>query len=147
MEVEGEESINLMTIHLRLSLVAFLLLLPALSRAQASSGDDVCLGFSFGAWNPPLDWRGAGHGDPPTEKSLQRAPDGRDWAVDLPAAGRDSTLLLFPSWWPAGVSVVVPQRALAVGDTVRAEAIALVADGRKTAPRSQVLVRRVTCRR
>src|SRR6476620_1590518 len=137
-----------MTAHRTLSLLAFAAILatPSSLRAQASTGDDVCFGFSFGTWNPPLDWRAAGHGDPPSEKSLQRSPTGRDWAADLPT-GRDSTLVLFPAWWPAGVAVVLPRAALALGDTVHGEAIALVADFRKQPPKAPVTARRVPCHR
>src|SRR4051812_15475819 len=121
----GDEgrSINHMSIHLSLSwlVCACVIAMPSRARAQSAPGDDVCLGFSFGAWTPLLDWRAAGHGDPPSEKTLQHAPSGRDWASDL-ATGQDSTLFLFPAWWPAGVAVVFPHRALAVGDTVRGRA-------------------------
>ena len=137
-----------MRIFLRASLLALtaMLVLSASLAAQARDSSDVCLGFSFGAWAPPLDWRAAGHGEPPSEQSLQHAPNGRDWAADLPF-GRDSTLILFPAWWPAGVAIKIPQHTLSPGDTVRGEAVALVADGRSKPPRASVLARRVPCRK
>ena len=74
-----------------------------------------------------------------------QAPGGRDWASEL-LTGRDSTLMLFPQWWPAGVVIDfrVPSTR---GDTLRGTATALVADGRRTAPVAPVLAWAVPCQR
>jgi hypothetical protein len=117
------------------------------TRTPAPSVDEnACFGFSFGKWTPPLDWQAAGHGSPPSEKILQHAPDGRDWAADLTDSA-DSALVLFPSWWPAGVLVRLPKRLPVVGDTLRGRATALIADGRRQAPTAEVRAWAVPCRR
>ena len=100
------------------------------------AAEEECFGFSFGAWTPALDARAAGHRpaapeQPPRPPEAQ-ASGGRDWAIRL-GAGRDTTLLLFPAWWPAGVAVRFPDGIDARRDTVRGTATAFVADGR--APR------------
>ena len=118
------------------------------ARAQTSSPDDqACLGFSFGPWNPPLDRHAAGHGDMPDSSLLQHAAPGRDWA-SAASAGRgdpDSLLVLFPSWWPAGVAVDIPRRTPAPGDTVTGRATALIADGTRKAPISRIRAWRRPC--
>ena len=103
--------------------------------------DDVCLGFAFGRWTPALDWKLAGHARVDS-MALQRAPTGRDWAT--PGTAADTTLLLLPAWWPAGVWVTVP-RTPAPGDTIVGRATALVADGRRNAPAAEVRAWRVAC--
>ncbi len=57
----------------------------------------------------------------------------------------EHTIVLLPSWWPAGVSVTLPNRAPAMGDTVTGSAFAYVADGRRKAPTAKVLAWRVPC--
>ena len=117
---------------------------PPAARANAAS-DNVCLGFMFAPWTPALDWRAAGHG-PIDSARVPEAPTGRRWAMPAGSSGTDSTLLLVPPWWPAGVVVTVPARGLAMGDTVAGRAMALVADGRLTAPTAKVRAWRVPCR-
>ena len=117
---------------------------PGTAPAPAARGIPECLGFSFGKWTPALDARAAGH-DPAARSGHQRAPGGRDWASEL-LTGRDSTLMLFPQWWPAGV--LIDFRSPTVhGDTLRGTATALVADGRLRAPVAPVLAWGVPCRR
>lgn len=122
------------------SIVALSATSPA-AWAQASS--DVCYGFSFGAWTPPLDRAAAGHD--PTATGGPDAPAGRGWAASDSSAG--AALLLFPTWWPAGVRVVLAGPPPAVADTVIGTATALVADGRRRAPASAIRVWGVPCRR
>jgi hypothetical protein len=129
-------------------LIGIGLLLLAVTRAEGQTSPtnaDACLGFSFGVWTPPLDWQAAGHGARPDPKVLQHAPDGRDWAADLSLESADSALVLFPSWWPAGVVVRLPRGLPAPGDTIRGRATALVADGRRQAPAADVRAWRVPC--
>jgi hypothetical protein len=131
---------------------ALAVLLPARAlRAQsapASQEDDsVCLAFSFGTWTPALNWKGAGHGEMPDAKVLQHAPSGRDWASDAGAGEPDSLLILYPTWWPAGVRVDLPRRTPAPGDTVVGRAVAFVANGAVKAPEAKVRAWRVACRR
>jgi len=132
------------SLALRCAALALALSPAALSAQQRSTeSPPVCLGFSFGAWTPALDWRAAGH--PPLDPKFHlRADDGRDWAT-TDAVTNESVLVLLPSWWPAGVSVTLPDRTPALGDTVVGSAFAYVADGRRTAPRSQVRAWRVPC--
>jgi hypothetical protein len=112
--------------------------------APAPSGDE-CLAFSFGAWAPPLDARAAGHRSATRADTTPQAPHGREWAMRFEAASRDSTLMLFPAWWPASVAIRLARGIDATSDTVRGTAVALVADGRLTAPRASVLLWRVPC--
>jgi hypothetical protein len=115
---------------------------PASRERPDSPAPDECFGISFGPWDPPLDWSAAGH-SAATPPATAPAP-GRGDAIHSDLS--DSTLLLFPSWWPAGVVVRFP-RQLASADTVDAVAIAMVADGQIRAPKSHVQVRRVPCHR
>ena len=121
---------------------------PGVARAQDAVGrgtEPVCLGFAFGAFSPKLDWAKAGHA-PIRAGSSQVAPDGRDWASDQ-ALPNDSSLYLFPAWWPVGVWVELATRAPAPGDTVSGRATALVARGDITPPVARVRAWRVPCSR
>ena len=130
------------------ALACALAMSPASLAAQSAGesqtqGPPVCLGFSFGVWKPALDWRAAGH--PPLDPKYHlRAADGRDWAT-TDAVPTEKTVVLLPSWWPAGVSVTLPDRTPALGDTVVGSAFAFVADGRRAAPTAQVWAWRVPC--
>jgi hypothetical protein len=113
----------------------------------SSRDDAVCLGFAFGEWTPKLDWKAAGHAVAPPRDSADRAPGGRDWASSPDAGATDSTLMLFPRWWPVGVVVTLPTRAPAAGDTVTGRAVALVPRFDTEAPTTRVRAWRVACRR
>ena len=91
-----------------------------------------CFGFAFGPWRPPLDWRAAGHG---ADAPSVRLPG--EFAARDSAAGRYE-LLLFPSWWPAGVGVRFDRAPRVPGDTVGGVAHAFVADGRRATPSTTV---------
>ncbi len=139
-------------IRVAIATVVLALATPSSAGAQdapSRGGHDapVCLGFSFGPWTPPLDWRGAGHGVAVDSARVLRAPDGRDWASPGLGSGSDTTLMLFPAWWPVGVEVALRTRGPAPGDTVSGRATALVADGRREAPRSLVRAWQVPCGR
>lgn len=114
------------------------------SPAGADSSAPVCLGFAFGAFTPRLDWAKAGHAPIRDSASLPHAPAGRDWASDQ-ALPNDSSLYLFPSWWPVGVYIELATRRPAPGDTVSGRATALVASGRITPPVAKVMAWRVPC--
>jgi hypothetical protein len=126
------------------ALLLALLAAPALVHAQQRDEPTVCLGFAFGQWTPALDWRAAGHQTPIDPNFHQRADDGRDWATTQ-AVQDEHTIMLLPSWWPAGVSVTLPTRTPAPGDTITGSAFAFVADGRKKAPTAKVLAWQVPC--
>jgi len=118
----------------------------SVARAQGGgqrAAEPVCLGFAFGPFTPRLDWKKAGHA-PVREGTLQRAPDGRDWASDQ-ALPNDSSLYLFPAWWPVGIWVELSTRAPAPGDTVTGRATALVARGDIVPPVATVRAWRVPC--
>ena len=127
------------------------ILIPDVARGQAAGAPipggpidaaPVCYRFAFGAWTPSLDRAAAGH-DPGARAAGAGAPNGRDWAVD--GFGGGATLMLFPAWWPAGVSVRLRGPAPAVGDTAIGTATALVADGRKQPPVAPLRVTGVSC--
>ena len=107
---------------------------------------DECFGFSFGAWNPPLKSvaNAFNPGDDPTAGAPAGAP--RAWAARTPTgrAPGDSSLVLFPAWWPSGVAI---EWTGARGDTLVGIAHALVADGRLRVPASAVRGLRVPCAR
>lgn len=124
----------------------------------AGATDDAreCVGVAFGPWTPALDWKGAGHDAPLPPKARSRdsasvdassapRPQLVDAAIRDDVAG-DSTVLLFPAWWPAGVVVRLRREPDSDGSR-RGEAMALVADGRLTPPRADVALRRIPCRR
>ena len=111
--------------------------------ASADPPERYCFGFAFGAWSPPLDARRAGHTPLPPAAGVPATPEGRDWA----ASGMGASLVLFPAWWPAGVSVQFPRGAPMPGDTVRGQAHAFVADGRTEAPTAPVRAWVVPCAR
>ena len=121
-------------------LCSFVTLLGALATgslgAQAAasskrSESPECYGFSFGKWTPPLDWERSGHGSVLDSARVPRAPNGRGWAASDLEMQSDSSLLLFPPWWPAGVLVVFKAKPASLGDTVAGTATAFVADARK----------------
>lgn len=113
----------------------------AVSAVEAAT----CYGFSFGRWTPPLDWHASGHEGTRESVSVPLASSGRAWADELTHPDANGTMLLFPSWWPVGVSVALPARALAPGDTVEGRATALVANGYATPSRAAVRAWLVTC--
>jgi hypothetical protein len=128
------------------ALGAALLAMPSLARAQQQQASEppVCLGFTFGQWTPALDWKAAGHQTNIDPAIHQHAADGRDWATTQ-AVEDEHTIMLLPSWWPAGVSVTLPNRSPVPGDTVVGTAFAFIADGRKKAPTAKVWAWRVPC--
>lgn len=125
------------------------LIVPVALGAQAvpdPPAPDECFGFRFGAWDPPLKSVASRYNpgyDPTTS-----APAGaqRDWAAKVPTgrpeAAADSVLLLFPAWWPSGVSIAWREQH---GDTLLGQATALVADGRIKNPVAAVRGLRVPC--
>lgn len=136
-----------------MAVVAVVALCPAGSALGAQSAppaappaSEECFAFAFGGWTPALDARAAGHSTAVRDAPAPQAPHGRDWAMRL-EAGRDTTLMLFPAWWPAGVAVRFPRGIEAGRDTVRGTATALVADGRATAPKAAALLWRIPCGR
>lgn len=134
------------TVRIALAAAATLAI-PGIARGQAAGAateaSPVCYRFAFGAWTPALDRAAAGH-DPGARAAGTGAPNGRDWAVD--DFGGSATLMLFPVWWPAGVSVTLRGPAPAVGDTASGTATALVADGRRQPPVAPIRVMGVSCR-
>ncbi len=116
-------------------------------QAQEVPRDETptCLRFTFGAWTPALDWQTAGHRGALDSLHVDRTPEGRGWAAPSAARATDTVLVLFPSFWPAGVSLEFDPRALSASDTVVGKATALVADARKASPISRARVWRVPC--
>jgi hypothetical protein len=122
--------------------------LAGTARAQAavtSNEAATCFGFSFGPWTPPLDWHASGHERTPDSISVPRASGGRGWAAELTHPDQDGTMLIFPTWWPVGVKVALPGRALVPGDTVEGLATALVGNGFATPSRAAVRAWLVRC--
>ncbi len=114
-----------------------------------------CLRFAFGAWNPSLNWEGAGHlGDADANGQVVRrlrdsiflqqpgsvASDGMVW--DEKSGGR--RVFVFPAWWPVGIVVQFDSATIA-RDTLRGLAEAMVADGSAARPTAKVRALRVTC--
>jgi hypothetical protein len=127
------------------SVIIFLLVLcieagalAAQASAEPKKSDAECYGFSFGKWTPPLDWLLSGHGAPLDSSRVARAPNGRGWAASDIEMPSDTSLLLFPPWWPAGVLVVFSAKPATLRDTVAGKAIAFVADARKQPSTSSI---------
>jgi hypothetical protein len=123
-------------------LAASLATTPLGAQDASPGGQAACFGFAFGVWTPALDWKAAGH-PPRSSVADPSAPYNRQWAIN--ADRGDSLFVLFPSWWPAGVTVKVSRTPVAPGDTVLGQAIALVADGRLRAPTTPARVWAVSC--
>ena len=129
----------------RLCFFVLLALIPQIAQGQATP--DECYRFAFGVWEPSLKSVASTYnpGYDPTKSAPAGAP--RDWAARLPnekpaETHADSVLLLFPAWWPAGVSIEWREQR---GDTLFGRAVALVADGRVKNPVSTVRALRVVC--
>jgi hypothetical protein len=117
------------------------------ARPSNKAEPTVCYGFAFGKWTPPLDWRNAGHGPALDSARVPRAPDGRGWAASDLEFQSDTSIMLFPPWWPAGVVVQFPAKPKSLTDTVAGRAFALVADGRKTPSSSQIRAWLISCQK
>ena len=115
-------SIRLESVALAFALLAA----PALVHAQQRDEPPVCLGFTFGQWTPVLDWKAAGHETRIDPSIHQHADDGRDWATTQ-AVQDEHTIMLLPSWWPAGVSVTLPTAASSL-DTAKARILTNLRD-------------------
>ncbi len=115
----------------------------ASARAPERGGGE-CFRFVFGEGSPPLDAKTAGHAPFPSADALPQAPGGRDWAFS-DSTTRDIELMLYPSFWPAGVVVRFPHVPRTTQDTVRGRAMALVADGRVKSPEASALAWLVPC--
>ena len=137
-------------------LAVFLLVVPVIVHSQERREADECYGFSFGPFAPPLDRVAAGHrsalpdGSPAEVPTAMPAPTAgaasdRGSAIQLDdRAPRDTVLILYPSWWPVGVSVHWADSSV-TGDTLFGVAEAFVADGRARVPTSKVRGWRVPC--
>lgn len=124
---------------------------PAAASDAARQDVRECWRFGFGRWEPALDWRAAGHeGRSPAEfmAAVARGEASRPQAPASSAtwssAAGDTTLILFPDWWPAGVAVRL-ESGQAAGDTLRGTATALVANGHATNPVSRIVAIRRSC--
>jgi hypothetical protein len=128
-----------------------LLSAPLAAHGQGLAEPDECFGFSFGPFSPALDFAAAGHPGKAaamrgSTQSAPAVPAARESAIRMHDDPRDSLLILYPSWWPAGVSVHWSAGA-SVGDTLEGIAQAFVADGAVKVPTSSVRGWRVPCRR
>jgi hypothetical protein len=134
-----------MLFRVMMTLGISLMVTSTASAQAAKSSDEQCFGFAFGTWTPALDWKQAGHGAPVDTSHVPHAPNGFGWAVDANDAGLDSSLIVFPSWWPAGVVITLSRKPSTPADTVLGGAVAMVADGRKTPPHAQVRAWQKSC--
>jgi hypothetical protein len=128
-------------------IVALLVCAPVIAQAQGGAAPDECYGFSFDAFSPPLDYAGAGHPGTAAEMrgSRTQAPKvvgARESAIQVDDGPRDSLMILFPSWWPAGVAI---RWSSSTADTLKGIAQAFVADGRVKVPTTSVRGWRIPC--
>ncbi|MCC6317817.1 MAG: hypothetical protein IT361_09015 [Gemmatimonadaceae bacterium] len=135
--------------------VAWVAALPLAPLSMAAQGQPTgCVRMTFGVWTPPLDWQHNGHPDAIAHVAARlRAVRDSVYAGAASAQGRDEMqwlesrgtrqLLVSPAWWPAGVLVTFD--AASRGDTLDGDAIALVADGARAAPRARARVIRRPC--
>lgn len=83
------------------------------AQSMSEAGRDAsCLRYLFGTWTPALDWRGAGHTVSLDSAKLDRAPRGRSWAAPTGTPSGDTILMLYPPFWPAGVSLAFDPKRL-----------------------------------
>jgi len=99
----------------------------------ARRGDEQCHAIVFGEWSPPL--------HPGRATSVAR-PGRSAWATWDSSQG-DSTLVLFPEWWPAGIAVRLDRGA--EGELRAGRATAFVSDGTAVRPEAAVRAKRVPC--
>lgn len=142
---------------IRRGLAAGLLLLvtgPTLLDAQGvvppdRDAEPSCLRFRFGTWTPVLDWKRSGHPSAPDSVRLPRTASGQAWAVGASttssAIAGDTTLVLYPGFWPAGVSISFDPRAFVANDTVTGLARAFVADASQPTSTTRATLWRVPC--
>lgn len=139
---------------------AVVLIMPAAMTAQGSRGDSAtapsaCWRFSFGEWTPALDWARAGHaGD--SAGAATRVQRLRDSVYDKDPIGARSNamtieytkagmlVVLYPPWWPAGVSLTFDS-TLTGGKEMTGTAVALVADGTRQRPKARTRALQVAC--
>jgi hypothetical protein len=134
----------------RIAAIVFVLM-TATQRAVAQTATEApsskCWRFAFGAWNPPLNWEGAGHdgraGD--LADRVQRVRDSvfakdstalRNKAMYWEQTKAGWSVVLFPEWWPVGVKVDFDS-TLVEGREMTGSAIALVADAGKAPSRAK----------
>jgi len=143
-----------MTKRLSLASIVFVVASSAL-RAQAPTPDE-CFGFTFSPWDPPLRTVASSSNPGGDPKSGAVPGAAREWAIRTTADRaladsargtvsdpvRDSLLVLFPSFWPSGITI---EWTGARGDTLLGTAHAMVADGRIKSPVSRVRGVRVPC--
>ena len=137
-------------------LVALFVGASSAGNAQSTTQDapsSRCWRFAFSAWTPPLDWERAGHRGNATEMSdrMKRIRDSV-FAKDTNAVhnnamlwertSRGWTVVLFPQWWPVGVSVDFDS-VLAGGYEMTGQATAFVADANQENSRARA--RAVRC--
>ena len=111
----------------------------------AKRSEAECYGFAFGKWTPPLDWERSGHGAVLDSARVPRAPNGRGWAASDIEVTSDTSLLLFPPWWPAGILVAFKTKPMHLTDTVSGAATAFVADARKSPSTSAIRAWFIPC--
>ncbi|MEA3246225.1 MAG: hypothetical protein U9Q74_08710, partial [Gemmatimonadota bacterium] len=88
----------------------------AAQRAPADTAPSACWQFAFGEWSPPLDWNRAGH--PGTDSAMatrvQRIRDSvfdhdpvatRNSAMEVQRTPQGLRVMLYPGWWPAGLTL------------------------------------------
>ena len=121
------------------ALLCVLLVAQGTSTQQAvQQPSGLCWRFAFGAWTPPLDWERAGHRGNTTEMSdrIHRIRDSifakdtnavRNNAMVWERTRRGWSVVLFPPWWPVGVSVEFDS-VMAGGNEMTGQATAFVAD-------------------
>jgi hypothetical protein len=113
----------------------------------------TCWRFAFGAWTPPLDWERAGHRGNADDLAsrVQRVRDSvfardtnavRSNAMVWERSARGWSVVLFPPWWPVGVSVEFDS-VLAEGREMAGRATALVANAGQEPSRARA--RAVRC--
>ena len=139
--------------------IVILLLLSALVPAQAQQRAEqqasACWRFSFGQWDPPLDWEKAGHaGDAgTTAAAIKRIRDSvyvkdsvatRNNAMTWERTEHGLLLLLYPPWWPAGVEVTFDS-TVAGGKELFGTAVAMVANTAAPTPHARAHAWQQSC--
>ena len=123
------------------------------AQAVVEAPTSKCWRFAFSAWDPPLNWEGAGHDGRASDLAdrVQRVRDSV-FARDTNAVRNNAmyweqtragwSVVLFPTWWPVGVKVDFDSVG-AEGREMTGGAIALVADAGK--PPSRARAKAIRC--
>lgn len=141
----------------RIASIAIAAILLTATRVDAQGGtapNSVCWRFAFGTWTPALDWERSGHRGQAGELAnrVQQIRDSvfakdtnavRNNAMVWEKTVRGWSVVLYPAWWPVGVSVEFDS-VFSEGREMSGRATALVANASQEPSRARARAIRCT---